>query len=243
MSHGFPNALTGGIVVLAVAACTSHPAEQSGPALSLFSQTTDFGSMPVGGRSEPLRFTIANRGEAPSGILAVAISGPAAAEYVLVRDQCSGQAVQEGASCLIEIELRPTVAGAKEATLTFVDPRGPDVSAVLHGSGADAGLSISPATHAFGPIPVGAESDVLTLVVRNFAVQPTGALQTVTTGSHPGDFAITRDTCSGKALPLSGGCAVDVRFAPVGAGARQVTVTVSASPGGSVAAALSGVGG
>jgi hypothetical protein len=243
VNHGFLNAPVAGVVALAVAACTSHPTEQSSPALSLFSQTTDFGATPVGGRSEPLRFTIANRGEAPSGILSVAITGPAAAEYLLVRDQCSGQAVQEAASCLIEIELRPTVAGAKEATLTFVDPRGPDVSAILHGSAADAGLSMAPATHAFGPTSIGAESTVLTLVVRNFAIQPSGTMQAVLAGSHPGDFTITRDTCSGQALPLSGGCVIDVRFSPVEAGARQATVTVSASPGGSVGAALAGVGG
>lgn len=229
-------------VALAATACTSHPTGPTGPALSLSTLSHDFGGIPVGSRSQPFAFSVANRSEAASGILAIAIGGPNAAEFALVRDQCTGQEVQEVASCALEIELRPSSTGPKQATLTVIDPHGPDVSAFLGGSGADAGLAIAPASQAFEATTVGTASTVRTIVVRNTIVQPTGSIRIEISGTHPADFQVTRDTCTDQSLPLGGTCVLDIRFAPGAAGARQAAVTVSASPGGSVATQLSGVG-
>ena len=229
-------------LLLALAGCTSHPSAPSAPALSLSTLSRDFGGIPVGGRSEPFRFGVANRGEAPSGILVASIVGPDATEFVLVRDQCTGQAVQEVASCILDVELRPTVAGPKQATLTVADPRGADVSAALTGTAADAGLGITPATHQFPPTATGAQSPVVTFVVRNTVVQPTGAILAAISGADAADFVTPRNTCDGQSLPFNGTCVVDVRFAPGSAGSKQATLSVSASPGGSAAAQVSGVG-
>lgn len=237
-----PFVIPGGALMLALAGCTSHPSAPSAPALSLSTLSRDFGGIPVGGRSEPVRFSVANRGEAPSGVLVVSIVGPNAVEFALVRDQCTGQAVQEVASCILDVELRPTVAGPKQATLTVIDPRGPDVSAALTGSAADAGLGITPATHQFPPMATGAQSPVVTFVVRNTVVQPTGAILAAISGADAADFDTPRNTCDGQSLPFNGTCVVDIRFAPGSAGSKQATLSVSASPGGSAAAQVSGVG-
>lgn len=229
-------------LALAICGCTSHPSAPSAPSLSLSALSPDFGPIPVGGRSEPLRFSLANRGEAASGVLAVVIQGPDAAEFRLQHDQCSGQSVQEASDCTLEVELHPVTAGTKQATLTVLDPRGPDPVAAMQGTGVDAGLGLTPATQPFAPTTVGARSAQQTLVVRNAAVAPTGVIQTVVAGAQAAEFEITRDTCDGQTLALNASCVIDVRFAPAAAGTRQATVTVSASPGGTAAAQVSGLG-
>jgi hypothetical protein len=229
-------------VALAFGACTSHPSAPSAPSLSLSALSPDFGAIPVGGRSEPLRVSVANRGEAASGVLSIVIQGPDATEFKLQRDQCSGQSVQEASDCTLEVELHPASAGLKQATLTVLDPRGPDPSSALQGTGVDAGLGITPATQAFAPTAVGAQSALQTLVVRNAAVVPTGVLHTAVAGPNAAEFLITRDTCEGQTLALNASCVLDVRFSPAAAGARQATVTVSASPGGRAGTQLSGIG-
>lgn len=231
------------LATVTVTACASHPSQPSAPLLSLSSQSHDFGATPVGGRSEPLRFSVFNHGEAPSGFLAVRIAGPDAAEFAVVRDQCSGQALQEATACVMEVGLRPTSPGPKEATLAVFDPRSEGVSAALRGSGTDVGLGIAPAAHTFDQTMVGTQSPVQTLVVHNTALLPTGSILVEVSGGQPAEFPITRDTCSGQSLALGGSCAIDVRFAPGAIGLRQARVTVSASPGGSVGTELSGTGG
>ena len=227
---------------LALGGCTSHPSAPSAPALSLSALSPDFGAIPVGGRSEPLRLSVANRGEAASGVLAIVIQGPSATEFKLTQDQCSGQSVQEASDCTLQVELHPLAAGPKQATLTVLDPRGPDPAAAMQGTGVDAGLGITPATHAFAVTAIGAQSAPQTLVVRNASVAPTGVIHSVVAGAQAADFVVTRDTCEGQALALNASCVIDVRFAPAAAGTRQATVTVSASPGGTAGTQLSGVG-
>jgi hypothetical protein len=229
-------------VALAIGGCTSHPSAPSAPALSLSTLSPDFGAIPVGGRSEPLRFSVANRGEAASGVLTIVIQGANATEFKLQRDQCSGQSVQEASDCTLEVELHPLTSGLKQATLTVLDPRGPDPAAAMQGTGIDAGLGITPATHAFAGTAVGTQGAPQTLVVRNAAVAPTGVIHTVVSGMHAAEFVVTRDTCDGQALALNASCVIDVRFAPAAAGTRQATITVSASPGGTAGTQLSGVG-
>lgn len=230
-------------VALALCGCTSHPSAPSAPALSLSTLSPDFGAIPVGGRSEPLRFSVANRGEAASGVLTIVIQGANATEFKLQRDQCSGQSVQEASDCTLEVEFHPLAAGPRHATLSVLDPRGPDPSAALQGTGVDAGLGITPATQAFATTAVGTQSALETLVVRNAAVASTGVIHTALTGAQAADFVVTRDTCEGQALALNASCVIDVRFAPTAAGPRQAAVTVSASPGGTATTQLSGVGG
>lgn len=233
----FPAALA----ALAVA-CTSHPTAPGAPSLSLSTLSHDFGGIPVGSRSQPFGFSVANRGEIASGVLSVGIAGPDAAEFAVVRDRCSGQSVQEVDACALEIELRPTTPGAKLATLTVVDPQGPDVSASLRGLGTETGLAIAPASQAFDPTTVGGLSALRTVVVRNTLPQTTGAIRTGISGADAADFEVLRDTCSDQALPLGGTCVIDLRFAPHAPGPRQAAITASASPGGSVSTQLTGVG-
>lgn len=228
--------------VLVICGCTSHPSAPSAPSLSLSALSPDFGPIPVGGRSEPLGFSVANRGEAASGVLSIVIQGPNATEFRLQHDQCSGQSVQEASDCTLQVELRPVTAGPKQATLTVLDPRGPDPSSALAGTGVDAGLGITPATHAFAATAVGAQSAPQTLVVRNAGVAPTGMIQTAVAGAQAAEFVVTRDTCDGQALALNASCVIDVRFAPAAAGTRLATVTVSASPGGTAGTQLTGIG-
>ena len=62
-------------------------------------------------------------------------------------------------------------------------------------------------------------------------------------GTDKAEFQVTADGCGKQTLPVgNGNCQITVRFAPVGLGAKSASLTVSASPGGTAVAQLSGTG-
>ncbi len=101
-------------------------------------------------------------------------------------------------------------------------------------------LAISPQSHTFPQTVVGQPSSPRTFVVTNTGGLPTGSPVVALTGPDAAHFAILSNTCTSAIAP-SGGCTVDVRFAPSSAGAKNASLTVSGTPGGTVVAALSGI--
>jgi hypothetical protein len=98
-------------------------------------------------------------------------------------------------------------------------------------------LALMPPFADFGGVVVGSTSpmDVTTTVV-NRGVRPVGPIQIATTG----DFSVARQECG--SLPAAGRCVVHMVFHPTAIGDQQGALTVSATPGGSVTAVLTGGG-
>jgi hypothetical protein len=61
-------------------------------------------------------------------------------------------------------------------------------------------------------------------------------------GSNPGQFDITSDTCNGQVLGGGANCTVTLVFNPTATGTKTASLQVSASPGSSVSATLQGDG-
>jgi hypothetical protein len=101
-------------------------------------------------------------------------------------------------------------------------------------------LSISPANVPFGSLIVGQTSTASSVVIVNTGSGTSGPLTTLLVGNA--DFSIKADGCSGTALAANDNCTLSLQFTPTVAGTRSGTLQLSASPGGSISAALSGTG-
>lgn len=230
------------LVVLLAAACDSSGPDSS-PSLQLGGTSHAFGSVPVGGQSQPRRFTLSNTGDGATNALSVQLSGTNAMEFVVVGDDCTGVALAPSADCGIDLQMRPTTLGTKAAKLEVGDGGGNSASVALAGTGAVAGIIMATTAHDFGPTGTGTASLPFSFVVQNAGPIPVGPLQSAVSGGQAGHFEVSNDACSGVTLAAASSCAVSIRYRPAAAGASVATLTVSDGKDASTRAILQGQGG
>lgn len=119
-----------------------------------------------------------------------------------------------------------------------------DISISLGGGGFDmagaGGLSIDHNAQSFGTVSVGQQSAAAKFVVSNGGSVATGVPTLSVSGANLNEFQITTD-CTAALMP-GDQCNVNAIFAPTSAGNNKVAAfQITASPGGSVTAALSGM--
>lgn len=101
-----------------------------------------------------------------------------------------------------------------------------------------AAVGLAPGNQGFGSVVLGGSSAKIAFTASN-----TGGIATGTLAAATGDpsFTISEDLCSGKKLDPGASCTLNVAFTPSGqAGAKQATLTVSATPGGAATSSLTG---
>lgn len=81
-------------------------------------------------------------------------------------------------------------------------------------------INVTPVSMTFPDQLVGTNSATQTITVNNNGPASFSLSQAVLTGTHPGDFSVTFNSCTGNLVPSGGACNVMVRFAPTGRGAR-----------------------
>jgi hypothetical protein len=205
------------------------------------SSTSDFGLEQIGQSSASATVIVSNTGTAATGVLAVTLAGPNAAEFAIDTDGCSGKTLAPSTTCTVSVHFAPTTAGQATAALAASATPGGSTSISLAGQGVTPGaLSITPATKDFGSFGTGVASPAQTFTVRNSGGTATLALAVAVNGTNASDFAISASTCTG---PIAAGdsCTLNVAFTPSAAGTR--TASLAATAGSSVAtASLSGTG-
>jgi hypothetical protein len=107
-------------------------------------------------------------------------------------------------------------------------------------------LSVVPTSFDYGEIETGTGTDPVTFTVANNGPADSGALDVTIEQSDPRQFNFGKripgvdDTCSGATLASGETCTVGIEFAPTSDGSHQATLLVTADPGGTASAALSG---
>lgn len=174
---------------------------------------------------------------------------------------CDGQVVPLTAGTAVDyqcpffIQFFPqTSKGAKTATVTATASAGGSATVTLNGT-ATGPLTIGPDPTEFPDVFLGAASatnttlattltvgdpiigEVKTLTVRNEGIVNQGILGVALGGTNAADFGIVDDGCTGLTLAPTESCPIVVIFAPIAAGAKTATVTVTASTGGETATA------
>lgn len=222
------------------------PVEDAGPppdegvaALSISDLAHDFGSATVGTAGSSFSFTITNAGDGVSGTIESSVAG---ADFA-VSDTCT--TLDPGGTCTVNVTFNPTATGARTGSLTVSSNPGGSLTADLTGTGTGVGeLSIAPGNHTFpGAVILGQAAAVdASFTITNPSDGDTGTLTTSLVGANPGDYTIVSDDCDGSALAGAATCTITVSFSPADEGSRQATLSVSASPGGTVTGSLSGTG-
>jgi len=212
------------------------------PAHLTVSPSTHSFPMLFTGQSAQTTFTVKNTGLADSGNITVVLTGNNPNEFHIISNSCTTLAPLQ--SCTVDVAFSPTgTTGARAANIVVSANPGGSATASLTGM-ADvrppAHLTVSPNTSSFPALSIG-QSAQTTFIVGNTGEENSGDITVVITGNNQNEFHIISNSCT--TLAPSELCTVDVVFSPTGTtGARAANIVVSANPGGSATASLTGIG-
>jgi hypothetical protein len=220
----------------------SGNAVMPGP-LTLMPMMHDFVAVTQGMTSPEFTFTATNGGNSMTGALQVALGGSDAAAFTVSNDGCTGRTLGPNGQCAIGVTVNGTgAAGAKMATLTVMgSPGGVAVANVTGTLRTPAHLSMSYPNNAFGSVTVMTSGPRVDVTVTNDGQTGSGPLG-ATSITPNNEFAVVTDGCNGTMLAPGGSCIVKVVFSPSMAGTRSAMASVSATPGGTATATLTGTG-
>jgi hypothetical protein len=108
------------------------PEQPGAPALTATPDPADFGVVVPGGAGAVVTVTVANTGTGATAISSVGISGPDAGAFTVDDDGCGGS-LGPGATCAIQILLRPAAAGLPTAVLNVAGAGDAAVAVPLQG--------------------------------------------------------------------------------------------------------------
>jgi hypothetical protein len=224
-----------------VSAAASLKGRGGGPILELVGSPPGFGPVTVGTAGSVRTVTIANSGDLPAGFFIGIVSGGDSASFQLLSENCTGltHRLEPGSTCSAEVRFRPLSAGPKSATLSFFGEGDSPAMIPIDGTGVEAAASFTSGGLGFGPQAIGSRSAPLTVSVRNGGAEPIETGQIAIVGADLDQFALAGDECTGVTLAPGAECALRVRFAPDGVGAKSARLRVGV-PGGVLTATLSG---
>jgi len=228
------------------------------PALTLSKTAVNFGSEQMNVPDSPVTLTITNSGGAPMAQPGFSISGPGAVNFGVGTTTC-GATLAAAATCTVNLNFTPLVAGAVTATLTVATSTVGVTAATASLTGVGLTppmLGVQPAQLDLGTVLVGNSSALFTVQVTNLGQVALAGLSFsvggLSTGAQPTDFALSAPTdvpaCTfpGTTGTLNPGasCNIQVTFSPSFVGTETATLTVAggnAIPG-TTTVSLSGVG-
>jgi hypothetical protein len=183
-------------------------------------------------------FAIKNVGTTATGTLAASLTGASAADFRLGTNTCTAT-LAAGATCNVQVKFVPATSGNKTANLQVTGAPGGTITAALTGVGVTpAKLTLSPTSQDFGSVAVTQSSPDATFVVTNTGGVASGPVTVTSLGAT---FLVSSSNCAAALAPAAT-CSVTVRFVPAAQGAVTASLTATATPGGSVVAALSATG-
>jgi hypothetical protein len=112
---------TPGVHTVALSGSGASSPPPPAPAVSLSPLKWDFGQQPAGTMSDPVEVMLTNSGGAKLQIKGVWVSGKFAAEFPILKENCSGTALAPGTACVVYVAFAPSDADLRQALLEFYD--------------------------------------------------------------------------------------------------------------------------
>jgi hypothetical protein len=229
------------LAIVGLSSCAGYTsAAKTGPGtsgagvLSASTTTLTFGDVAVAS-STMQSLTVTNTGTAAVNVSQATITGAA---FTVVGGTPAG-AIQIGQSAAMQIQFAPTASGATSGTITIIsDASNSPLAISLTGTGAQAGLSVSPSTWNFGNMTVGQTTS------QNVKLTNTGNSNVVinmanVAGSAFGIAGFTSPTT----LPAGQSLTFAAQFAPTATGAATGSITFTDNaPNSPQTLSLSGTG-
>jgi hypothetical protein len=195
-----------------------------------------FGSQAQGTSSSPQFVVLANIGQADLTISSIALSGENSRDFRQTSDcPAAPAALAAGKNCQIQVVFHPHSNGTDlSATLTISDnASGSPRTVALHGlpTPAAPGITLAPASLAFGTQPVASSSAAHPITLTNSGSATLNLTSAITiSGADAGEFRLEKSAnpCpedSGQVAPRIS-CEIDVIFAPVTPGAKRAQLEI-----------------
>ena len=202
-----------------------------GPEASLTPSTLSLGSITVGTPSPAQSILLTSTGDQALSLNAISISGANASEFSETVNCQPPTVLEPSKTCTIMVMFTPAATGSRQAVLTTTDNApGPPQSVQLTGSGVappppQPAVTLIPGTLTFPTISQGTTSSSLTVTVTNSGNATLHITSVVMGGNNSKDFS-GGNNCVG-AFAAKAGCTINVTFAPLAAGERSETITLT----------------
>lgn len=214
-----------------------------GPSVAIVPNPVSFGMQVVDSTS--LVQIVALRSNGTTSLENIVVTGlTAGTDFEIIQDNCNGQSLPVGGSCLIQAVFAPTVDGALVDSFDISADGGiGPITVDLDGTGIQSGVT-SAGSGSFGSVNVGDLGGPNSFTITNTSVDADlwiGNLQQI--GNDTNQFSVRNDNCSNQTILPGDDCAFEAVFSPHTAGAFTDTVLIpnnSDTPNFSVS--LSGTG-
>jgi len=221
------SAAPGGAVTTGLAGTGLAPAS-----LAISPEVIAFGDEVVGGTTDTQTLTVTNTGDVASADLDVTLDGADSEQFTIVDTDCA-TTLGARASCDVEVAFAPTAPGVASGRLAVSGASEEAAYAALGGVGlTKAHLAISETSYDFGY-----NSGERVFIVTNDGDTASGEPTVEVDGDSA--FAVTSNTCD-SLLASGDTCTVGVTYTGSGSTEQSAELSVDATPGGSVSAALIG---
>ncbi|MGC1107912.1 MAG: choice-of-anchor D domain-containing protein [Candidatus Acidiferrales bacterium] len=184
--------------------------------------------------SPPQTVTLQNTGSGPLTISSIAITGTNSGDFAQTNNCPIGPSATLGSgnACSIAVTFAPTGTGPRSASLSVSDNSLPSPQVVaLSGIGTVPGAQFNLPTIQFGTVIVGAHSGNQAVQLNNTGNGVLVISKVGFVGANPGDFQASGSCvgANGASVSVAAGsnCAVIVAFAPMAAGSRGATLSVT----------------
>jgi trimeric autotransporter adhesin len=198
------------------------------PVIAVSPGALAFGNQTLNVTSGTQFITVQNNGNAPATLSPLSLTG--SATFNLLNPTACGASLGAGASCILQLQFRPTVTGAQTAALQVTsNAPGSPHSVSISGTGV---AQPTPSPSLSQSAVVGFADTTLGLTDPNVATASagnTGAAaytlnQVSLSGANPGDFVLGGTCIAGKVVPSAGNCSLTVQFQPTAIGFRTARV-------------------
>lgn len=197
------------------------------PTIAVSPASIAFGDVRVNTTSANIGLTIQNTSTDPLTVSSVGFGGPQASELG-VSGIALPSVVPGGGSVTAQITLRPAALGPRSAEVRIGSnaTNAPALAVPVTATGVGPQASISPASVAFGDVPVGSSSTAQAVTVSNTGTAPLIVNGASIAGPNAAEFSY-----AGLALPATvaagGSFPFQVRGTPAAAGPRSATLTIA----------------
>lgn len=175
-------------------------------------------------------FTLKNNGASSLSISALSLGGSNATDFAITSNNCV-TTLASGASCLVAVNVRPSVTGARQAQIAITSSVSGVAPVALQATGVVGALSSSATTVAFGSTYVGTPvSKVLTFTNTGAASVVMGGMPTYT-GANPAVFSVTTSTCTNATLAPGSACSLTLQYAPTSVADASANLHVTSDAG------------
>jgi hypothetical protein len=218
----------GGDLGIEITGRSLKPAALTAPA------SLTYGNVAVGS-SLTQTLVISNTGDIPSGVPSISVP-PTSPQFAVESTTCTA-AVAAHATCTISVRFTPSVPGTASGSISVSATPGGSRTVNLSGFGtAPAQLALSTGSIDYGHMVLGINID-RQVTISNTGTDPSGPLSITLSGGD--QFSIASNGCGATLAGLQS-CVVVVRYMPDEAGSHSGSLSVAATPGGSLSAPLSG---